>query len=772
MIKCAILILFFGNLSMKKFIILAFALISFGAASTIKSITFNGFVHISNNAALDMTRLRVGDEMNDEVSNRVIKTLYSQGYFKDIYIEDNNGDIIIHAKEKPVIARIDIEGVVTNDKKSITTILGIKKGQMYDERASATAKERVRQFYEVKGFFDTIVDEVVTPINTENSVHVVYKVNRCENITIKKVNLVGAKVKSYSDIEPAVENKEREALGWMWGRNGGEVKIFELPNDSEKIREEYFKSGYLDAKVSKAYLNTNFEGYSAELSYYINEGEQYKAGEISIDAPEFLELDSEKIIKSDLKLEQGDTFNTDWLKRDQKIITDMVADKGYAYARVVPLTAQNPENHTVDVKYQILPNEEVYIRNVIISGNDKTLDRIIRRELYLTEGNRYNRADLEDSKNALKRKGYFEDVEIKEHPVSDNQMDLEVAVKETMTGTITGGIGYGSGDGLLLSAGISENNIFGSGYQGSVNIEKNKRGLNGSIGLTNPRIYDSEYSLGGTVFANDWEWSNYREKNHGFNITAGRQIGRYTNAYISYQLQKTNISGLNPFYAEAGYLNGKKTKSSVVPRVIWDNTDDHYLPRSGFVASTGFEIAGLGGDTKFVRNDTGFSIYKGLADDIGWDLILRYKANFSYLWNNDESKLPINEKLFLGGMQSIRGYDHRSVSPRKTICNPMDEYGRTYLGCRDIETGGKVAFQNSVEISWPLINRIKLRGMAFYDFGMIGQKRFTEEKRSSVGVGIEWMTFIGPLQVVFVKPIGKKDGDQTSSFEFNIGQRF
>lgn len=749
-------------------LILAFG--SFCSASTIKSVTYDGLLHLSKEAADDITRLRIGGQINDEISNKAIKNLYMQGYFKDIYIDDNNGDVVIHLKEKPTIARIDIEGVVSNDEKQINTILGIKKGQMYDERSSFTARERVRQFYEAKGFFDTVVDEQMTPLSSENSVHLKYKVNRGENITIKNVNLIGAKEKDYSDIEPFVANKEREALGWMWGRNDGAVKIFELPNDSEKIREEYLKKGFLDAKVSRPYLNTNFEGYTADLTYYITEGEQYRAGDIEIDAPENLNIDVNETI-SDFKLEKGDIFNTAWLKKDQEKLTDMVADKGYAFARVLPLTQQNPEDHTVNIKYQVLPNEEVYIRNVYLSGNQDTLDRVIRREMYLTEGDLYNRADLKDSLSALKRTGYFEDVEIKEHQVSPNQMDLEVAVKETTTGSVTGGVGYGSGDGLLLSAGISEANIFGSGYQGSIAADKNRYGLNGNISLTNPRVYDSAYSLGGSVFANSWEWNEYDEKSYGFRVTGGRQIGRYTNVYLSYLLQHTRISGLNPFYAEAGYLNGKHWKSSLIPSIAWDNTDDHYLPRSGFTASTSFEVAGLGGDSKFVRNTTDFAWYRGLEDEIGWDLILRYKATFNYLWNNDTSKLPINEKIFLGGMDSVRGYDHRSITPKKMVCNPMSEYGMV-PGCREIETGGKMAFNTSVEVSWPLINRIKLRGMAFFDFGMMGESKITEIKRSSAGIGIEWLTFVGPLQVVFVKPIGSKSGDKTSSFEFSVGRRF
>lgn len=760
---------------MKKLSFLAILSAFFGAtflqAVTINSVTYKGMVHLTEIAASEISGLKKGADLNEESSNKAIKALYSQGYFKDIFIEENNGNVIVNLKEKPVIARIDIEGVVTNDEKAITNIIGIKKGQMYDTRGISTAKMRVRQFYEARGFFDTVVGEEVKELNGENSVHITFKVNRGENITIKKVNLVGADVLDYGDIEPYVENKEREALGWMWGFNDGAVKIFSLPEDSDKIREQYYNHGYLDANVSRGYLNTYFDSYTADLTYYIEEGQQYKVGEITMELPDELEMNSEEII-ADLKLENGDSFNTSWLKKDQEKINDMVADKGYAYARVHPQTTQNPDTHTVDINYQIIPNKQVYIRNVVISGNTDTLDRVIRRELYLTEGNLYNRTDLKDSKDALKRTGYFEDVEIKETQVSPDEVDLEVVVKETNTGSITGGLGYSTGDGLLVSAGVSENNLFGSGYQGAVNIDKSKDKLNGRLSLTNPRVNDSPYSLGGSVYAHEYKWNEYTENAYGLSATAGRQIGRYTNVYLNYHLQHSKITGLNAFYREAGYSNGKQWKSALTPSIVWNNTDDFYLPRSGFIASSALEIAGLGGDEKFIKSTSEFNVYKGLEDYIGWDLILRYKAAFSYLWNNDSNKLPINEKFFLGGMGSVRGFDSHSISPKKRICNPIADNGLIMPGCEDIKTGGKMAFNNSVEVSFPLINRIKMRGLAFMDFGMIGQAKLSEMRRSSVGVGIEWITILGPLQVIFAHPLDDKAGDETSSFEFNIGKRF
>ena len=266
------------------------------------------------------------------------------------------------------------------------------------------------------------------------------------------------------------------------------------------------------------------------------------------------------------------------------------------------------------------------------------------------------------------------------------------------------------------------------------------------------------------VYANDYEWDDYSEKSIGFTSTLGRRIGRYTQASLTYILERTEIEGLDAYYAAAGYRNGKTIKSSLTPGITFNNTDDYYLPRSGAIANASLEYAGLGGDIEFAKARANLNWYFGMKDYIDWDIIFRYKAAAGYIWNNDKSKLPINEKLFLGGMKSIRGYDSRSI-PKSEVCLSANQ-------CKFIETGGMQSFNNSFELSFPLIDRLKMRAVAFFDYGMIGDDSWDEEIRYSAGGGLEWMTPIGPLQLYIVKPLNKKPNDETNSFEFNIGARF
>ncbi|EPW5795080.1 outer membrane protein assembly factor BamA [Campylobacter coli] len=738
---------------MKKIISIC-ALVALSNAAVIKEIKFNGLNHLSNASALNLTGLKIGETINLDKINTAILNLYKQNYFENIAVEENNGILNIIVTEKPSIAKISITGIASNDRKQVESILGIKRGTLFDEASAKEASERIKAYYEAKSYFDTIVEYRKKTLENTEGLELEFIVNRGENIVINNVNLSGAKEFSYSDIEPSIVNKEKEFMGWMWGRNDGKLKIFELSNDSARISDEYMKKGYLDVQVSSPYLKTYTDTYQANLTYFIKEGKPYKIESISIENPLFSEEENIQNVKN-LRSTQGKLINIEDIRKDVKTIETQSADLGYAFAEVYPDIQKNDQTQEASVVFKVIPHDKVYIRNVIISGNSRTVDRVVRRELYITEGNLYNRTDLSESTNALRRTSYFDDVEIKEEKVDDTHIDLIVNIKEASTGAISGGIGYGSSDGLLLNASLSDTNIFGSGIKSSVSVDKSDDTLSGRISLINPRILDSQYSLGGTLYSNDYEWDNYSEKNYGFDITLGRQFARYYNVSLTYNLEQSDIYHLSPTLLRTGYELGKTIKSSITPAITFNNTDDYYLPRKGIIASTSLEYAGLGGDQEFLSSSSKFNFYQGLQDYIGYDLIYRYKASFYKVW--DEGYLPINQRIYLGGIRSLRGFESRTVSPK-------NEWGD--------EVGGTIAFANSVELSFPLIDRIKLRGSVFFDYGMIGNKNLDEIQRMSTGLGIEWITPIGPLQLVFAKPLNDKKGDDTNTFEFNLGTRF
>lgn len=720
-------------------------------AATLKSLKFDGLIHISDEVASEMIGMKTGDSVDIETIDEAIKTLYKQKYFEDIWAEDvGDGEIVFHFKEKPTVANIELEGIGENDKKEVLSFLDMKKGEVFDKEKALVSTGRITKYYESKGYFDTVV-EYKTEVLNENSIAVNFLINRGEEIIIKSVRLSGANALAYSDFQPTIANKEAEFIPWMWGFNDGKLRLSDLEYDNARIKDVYMQNGFLDAQISNPFLKAYLDSYTANLTYQVQEGKQYKIGSVDISIPEGLVAVEE--LKAEMILQVGDVFDIDRLRRDIKKVETKVADLGYAYVRVIPDINKKTDESLADITLRVIPGDKVYINDVRISGNSRTIDRVVRRDVFLAAGDLYSRTDLSDSKNALKRSSYFEDVIIQEKRISKDKIDLVVEVKEASTGSIGGGIGYGSSDGLLLSATLSDSNIFGSGMTSSVNVERSNKILSGSISLTNPRVFDSVYSVGGSIYSTDSNYYDYDVVSTGFTVNVGRRFGRHWRGSLGYILEKTAYS--NPTVGVI--LPSDGIKSSVTPAISYNTTDDYYLPRTGIDFKSSVEFAGLGGDRKFIKNINKFSYFYGLQDDFNYDLILRYKAQVHYAIGNDDiNEFPINEKIYMGGVGSVRGYESKSISPTDSLGNLL---------------GGNMMAINTVEASFPLIERLKMRGAVFLDYGMMGQDNL-DIKRAGTGAVLEWVSPLGPISLVFAQALLKEAGDRTASFEFTMGRQF
>ncbi len=722
-------------------------------AQQIKEIKFEGLIHLSPEIAKEIIGISPGEPIDIEKVDEAIKKLYAQGYFDDIWVTEERGVLTFHFKEKPVISQIVFVGYGESKKDELLSQIGLKKGDIYDERKIEKAAEKLRSIIEAEGYFDTAI-EPETETLKNGSVKVKFVINKGENIIIKKLNLCGAEHFEKGEIESVLANRERDFMGWMWGLNDGKVKIGQLEYEAPRIRDFYMRHGYLDAKVDPPLLRVDFNQYRAILDFKIKEGAVYRVKDVVIELAEPV-IDPKKL-KEDLRVDPGEIFNIDDLRRDMEKIREKIANLGYAYVRVVPDFEKDEKSHTAIVKYRIFPGKKVHIRDVIISGNSRTLDRVIRREIFLAPGDTYNLTDLKDSKSALMRTGYFEKVVIDERRVSENEMDLVVNVKETQTGNIMLGGGYGSYDGFIVNASINDRNIFGSGISVGISLDFSRRRSYFNFNVTNPRIFDSDYSVGFNAYNSQYESYDYTENRKGGSINIGRQIARYWHAGLSYQYFSTQLTGMDPDYPDYDlYYDKPFDTSAVTPSLKFNNTDDYYLPRHGMIFGISAEYAGIGGSARFNKNYLNLSVFRGLEDEINYDLILRYKARLGFIpWSE---KLPVNEKFFMGGIRTVRGYQSGSIS---------DKDANGYL------LGGKYTFSNSIEASIPLVDAAKMRLAFFLDYGMIGENAFTDQKRAGTGVTLEWFSPMGPISLVFARPLMQKDGDQTSSFEFTMGTQF
>ena len=761
-------------------------------AKTVNDIQFDGLVHLSEPVAKENLGFEVGDRLSDKKIDESIKRFYQYGYFTDIWVSEKNGVLIYHFSEKSVISRIEVEGYGQGDETENNELLQIKKGTLYDKKKVENAKKRLIETIAQEGYIDTIV-EVETKTLENGSMELTFKVNKGENIVIEKLSFEGMKAFEGTDFDEVIANKEHQWMGWFWGRNNGEMKLTELQYDPLRIRDMYMQYGYLDSKVDDPFVRVDFSQYVADMSYTVYEGEVYRVSGIILEQSNNV-IEDEKI-REVIKLELNAAFNIKTFREDSERIKTIIADLGYAYVKVSPDLRKDKKAHTVDVVYQINPGKKVFIRDVLISGNTRTLDRITRREIYLAPGDLYNLTDIKDSRNSLQRTGYFESTTIEEKRVDDQTMDLIVKVKETQTGNIQIGGGYGSFGGILFSASISDRNIFGSGINMGFSAETSGRTQSFSISVSNPRLNDSDFSGSSSIYTNQTDYEDYTISTQGLGLGLGRRLSRFLSGSLNYNYAESQYSDIATdinITTVDQILFEDYQKSAVSVGLHFNNTDDFYLARNGLDASTSFEFAGLGGTAKFIKNNNTFKAYKGIEEYVGFDLILRYKARFSYIIYDDTSEdartdLPTAERFYMGGVGSVRGYESFSLSPRDG---------------QDRRIGGRAMFTNSLEASFPLVPKAKLRVTAFYDYGILegnGQDLFTTSTlitnpaysvelndylqdmstyqteritRSSYGAAIEWFSPMGPIQLIFAKALDAQTNDRTATFEFTIGQRF
>jgi len=724
-------------------------------AQKITNIKFEGLAHLSKSVAYEVAGIRPGDNVTSEQIDESVKNFFEQGYFEDVWVEQKGSTLIYHFNEKRAIAKVKVTGYGDDGKKLLESA-GIKKGDLYDEMRVQRAKKTMQAALEAKGNYDSVVEVTTTPVG-ENAVAVTFDVNKGEKIKIKKLNFIGAK----------------------------EV--------------------YLDAYVSKPLMRVDYSSYTAEVDYQIKEGKQYRIGKVSV-SQSIPGLKTEELT-SELDLHSGRVFNISKMRKDIKMLENKAGDLGYAYAKVTPNMHKDQEKGIVDIQYIITPGQKVTIGDVLISGNDETKDRVIRRYIYLAPGDLYNATDLKESKNALQRTGFFERVDIQSQRVSEDKINLLVKVKETQTGTISAGGGYGSYEGFMVNASISDRNLFGSGINSTFGVEWSKVSQNFNLSFVNPRVWDSRYSMGLSLYKRKYDYNydqtdGYTIDQLGGSLNVGREFWRhfYASVGVGYVDNKSEYSDSylqsvntisNQFY------NDQYSKTSGFASVRFDNTDDYLLPREGFIASINGEFSQMDGDLTqenidrgynsfdtFTKVNARFGAFYGMEDIIDYDLILRFKARYTKIFSQDDQYIPIAERLFMGGMGSVRGYNPYSLSPDVIGAGGIPGYPGSRIGGTERES---ISFEANI----PLSDAAKMRLSAFYDIGRIstdpvrtigggyidfnnpGQSYYGDSiVRSSTGAVIEWQSPFGAINLIFAYAIDPDEYDDTATFEFSMGNQF
>ncbi|MGE5699949.1 MAG: outer membrane protein assembly factor BamA [Deltaproteobacteria bacterium] len=703
---------------------------------------------------------RVGGEFDLARIREDVKAVYRMGYFTDVRFdaEEVPGGyrLTVIVTEKPIVSSVRIEGNKEVEAADIRQAITTKERSLFRDEQVKESARKITDVYQNKGFFDVTVDTKVEE-EADGSIRVVYRIVEGLKLKIAKIRITGNLYLSAKAIRKVMDTDEEGLFSFI--TDSGTFKKDVLENDIRKIESLYHNNGFIDSKVSDPGFTRGPKGL--EMSIHVFEGRQYRVGRLRFSGESDVPEDAQR---KAVKLKQGDIFNRETLLADLLALTTLQNDKGYAQALVSPIVEKRSEYPVADLTYRTERGGKFRFGKVEIAGNTKTLDRIIRRDLEVEDGQLYTATGLKESKENLTRLSYFKDVKITTAPSkAPGEMDVKVDVQEGPTGTLSGGAGYSSLDKIFGVVQVSENNLFGKGWKAQLSSQFGARRTVFSLDFRDPHFLDTDFSLLLNAYKTDTRYTDFHRKSSGGKAGVGYQVTKYVNASMMFRVDQTLISdpgtAISPILKEE-FNKGTQETRSVMVSVVRNTTDKMFDPSKGTVQSVSVESAGgpFGGDSDFVKYFLNARAYYPV---IGPTVL---SANF--LWGHTVTtvggRVPIFERFFLGGPYSLRGFKSRTVSPK-------DENTGELIG------GNKELFMN-LEYIFPLFNEFGFKGVVFFDAGNAYRQGdwpwSGEQLKYAAGFGLRWYSPMGPLRFEWGWNLNPSPGEPRRVAEFTIGTVF
>jgi outer membrane protein insertion porin family len=754
----------------------------------IKNIKISGNIRVEEDGIRLHLKSRAGEAFNSATVEQDVKSIYRMGFFDDVQVVlSPEGELIFAVKEKPYIREVRIQGNANIGREKIETALGVAPRTILDRAKVGEGVEKIRKLYSEQGYVNVQVDHVIS-LEANNQALVMVDITEGTRLLIKKITFEGNRAFQSSDLAGLMNTKEEWIFSFITNR--GVLDRDMLTNDVAILTNHYYDHGYIDLKIDEPRILRGRGGL--EILIRIEEGQQYRVGKVEIGGD--LIQDGPEMLKR-VTLTTGQIFRGSRLRQDISSLTEVYTNKGFAFAQVEPVTKVNPEDKNVDVALVIRKGPPVYFNRIQVAGNTRTRDYVVRRELAASEQELYSGNKLTQSRNALQRTGYFEDVQLTTKKTDQpDTVDLLVDVKEGSTGQFTIGAGYSSGDGFLFNAGIAEKNFMGRGQSisGSSSLGTSRQDF--ILSFTDPYFRDSRLSLGFDAFNTKKEYSDFDERKLGFGVRTSYPLNRvnfpffraskkeasigsdelavtapptmwdYLRGTWSYELTREKISDIDSS-APSSIQNEKGTSltSAMTPGLSYDSRDHFFTPTEGTRSAFSVKVAGLGGDNRFIRSDLSGKWYYPLLKDPNWGgaYVLALGGSLGYgvslgARHNGEDNLPLFERYFTGGLNSVRGFAERSLGPKEG----------------DDVIGGDKLLVTNAEFHFPIMEKFGLRGLLFFDMGQAFRESESisfADLRRSVGFGARWISPFGPLRVELGFPLNKQSGDDTSLFGFSVG---
>ncbi|RFU45491.1 outer membrane protein assembly factor BamA [Paraburkholderia sp. DHOC27] len=733
-------------------------------------IRIEGLQRVESGTAFAYLPIHVGDTFTDQMASDAIRALYATGFFDDVQIATEGNIVIVRVVERPAVGTIDFSGLHEFDKDNLTKALravGLSPGRYYDKALAAKAEQELKRQYLTRGYYAAEVTATVTPIDRDR-VSLLFSVDEGPSAKIRQINFIGNK--AFSDSTLLDEMQQATPNWFSWYTKSDLYAKDKLTSDLENLRAYYLNHGYLEFSIDSTQVSISPDKKDMYLTLSLHEGEPYTISGVHL-AGNLLSREAE--LGSLLQIKRGERFSAEKLQATTRALVDKLGEYGYAFATVNAQPQIDQQGHTVDLTLVVDPSRRVYVRRINIVGNTRTRDEVVRREMRQLESSWFDSNRLALSKDRINRLGYFTDVDVTTVPVEDtaDQVDINVKVAEKPTGAITLGAGFSSTDKVILSAGVSQDNVFGTGTSLSVNVNTAKTYRTLTVTQVDPyftvdgikRITDVYYRTQQPLYYSTD--SSFKIVTVGGDLKFGIPFSEVDTVYFGAGLEQNQIdvdSATPQSYID--YVNQFGRVSNNVPITVgWarDARDSALVPSRGYFTQANAEFGTPAGGTQYYKADVQAQYYYSFARGF----VLGFNLQGGYGSGLGGKPYPIFKNYYAGGIGSVRGYEPSSLGPRDASTGDP--------------VGGSKMVVGNVELTFPLPGTgydRTLRVFTFLDAGNVwgneGNSVGANGLRYGYGVGLAWISPIGPLKLSLGFPLTKHSGDQYQKFQFQLGTAF
>lgn len=727
---------------------------------TIAEIRVEGNQRIEPETIRSYMQLSPGDPFAADRIDRALKSLFATGLFADVRLRREINTLVVQVVENPIINRIAFEGNKRIDDEALTNEVQLRPRVVYTQTRVQADAQRILTVYRRSGRFAATVDPKVIPLD-QNRVDLVFEINEGEITEVRRIDFVGNKAFSDSDLRDEILTSES-----AWYRFLATTDTYDpdrLTVDREALRDFYLTEGYADFRVVSAVAELSPDREAFFITFTVEEGERYKFGTIDLKTT-LRDLDPESL-REQLTTVEGEWYDASEVDTSVANITDTLGNLGYAFVDVRPQVERDRENLLINLVYDVQEGPRVFIERIDINGNVRTLDKVIRREFRLVEGDAFNTSKLRRTRQRIQNLGFFSTVDVQTIPSdSPDKLLVQVNVEEQSTGELTFGLGFSTSEGPLGDIGLRERNLLGRGQDLRLGFTVSGKRSQIDLSFTEPYFLDKNLQAGFDIFRTetDRDESSFDQKSLGFGLRAGYEITEYLRHTLRYGLSQDEIFDIDDDASVAIKQQKGTTVSSVVGHTLaYDRRDSRFDPHEGYYLSLSNDVAGLGGDVSYFRTRVGAAYYLPLDDDV----TLGVTAETGHVFGIDDD-VRIIDNFAVGGA-NLRGFKNSGVGPRDVATEDS--------------VGGNFFAVGSTELSFPLglPEEYQIRGRVFSDFGTLydsdleGPSIVDEAAlRMSVGGGITWRSPFGPLAIDMAVPVIKESYDETEFFRLSVGTRF